>query len=305
MLNNKTFLNKKFTLEGKARAFVKLEKLDTLWFNTGTLCNLKCKGCYIESSPTNNSLKYIKFKNFKDYINEVLEYKMNTKTIGFTGGEPFMNPDIIDMLRLSLKSGFKVLVLSNGLRPIEINFKRLIKLPNLKNLTVRISIDHYEKCLHEKIRGNNTWNKLLNNIKWLYKNNFNITFASRLERNETEKEKRLGFDKLFKDLNLSIDANNKNFLVLFPPMNKNLPATEISQECWGVLKKDPNTIMCSSSRMIVHKKEDANTKVLACTLITKHKDFELGKELRNSKKFVYLNHPYCSQFCVLGNSSCS
>ena len=48
-----------------------------------------------------------------------------------------------------------------------------------------------------------------------------------------------------------------------------------------------------------------NTKILACTLVTKHKDFELGKNLKSADKKVYLNHPFCSQFCVLGNSSCS
>ncbi len=305
MLNNKTFLNKNFTKEGKPRAFVKLKKLDTLWFNTGTLCNLKCKGCYIESSPTNNSLKYIKFKSVKSYINEIIKNKMDTKTIGFTGGEPFMNPDIIEMLNLSLISGFQVLVLSNGLRPIELKFKKLKELPNIKNLTIRLSIDHYQKTFHEKVRGINTWNKLIENIKWLYKNNFKLTFASRLEKDETEQEKRLGFAKLFNDLNLSIEVYNKEVLVLFPPMDQALPATEITQECWSVLKKDPDSIMCSSSRMVVHKKEDLFAKVLACTLITKEKDFELGVELRNSKKIVYLNHPFCSQFCVLGNSSCS
>ena len=47
---------------GKLRASVKLNSLETLWFNTGTLCNLNCQGCYIESSPYNNSLEYIKFE---------------------------------------------------------------------------------------------------------------------------------------------------------------------------------------------------------------------------------------------------
>ena len=255
-----------------------------------------------ESSPTNNSLKYIKFKSVKSYINEIIKNKMDTKTIGFTGGEPFMNPDIIEMLDLSLISGFQVLVLSNGLRPIELKFKKLKELPNIKNLTIRLSIDHYQKTFHEKIRGINTWNKLIENIKWLYKNNFKLTFASRLE-DETEQEKRLGFAKLFNDLNLSIEVYNKEVLVLFPPMDQALPATEISQECWSVLKKD-QIVSCVLAQEWLSTKKNLFAKVLACTLITKEKDFELGVEL-NSKKIVYLNHPFCSQFCVLGNSSCS
>ena len=36
------------TAKGEARAQVALRSLDTLWFNTGTLCNLTCRNCYIE-----------------------------------------------------------------------------------------------------------------------------------------------------------------------------------------------------------------------------------------------------------------
>ena len=48
------------TADGSVRAQVALERLDTLWFNTGTLCNLACENCYIESSPTNDRLVYLR-----------------------------------------------------------------------------------------------------------------------------------------------------------------------------------------------------------------------------------------------------
>ena len=44
------------TAKGETRATVALRSLDTLWFNTGTLCNLTCANCYIESSPRNDRL---------------------------------------------------------------------------------------------------------------------------------------------------------------------------------------------------------------------------------------------------------
>ena len=50
----KKFENQKITAKGEPRASVKLNKLKTLWFNTGTLCNLTCDNCYIESSPKND-----------------------------------------------------------------------------------------------------------------------------------------------------------------------------------------------------------------------------------------------------------
>ena len=299
------FLNKKFTQDNKPRAYIDLYNIETLWFNTGTLCNLSCKGCYIESSPTNKSLEYISYDSVKMYIQEIIKEGCGTKNIGFTGGEPFMNPEIIKMLQYILKLGFNVLVLSNGMRPIELKFKNLLELKDKENLTIRISIDHYTKVEHEKIRGRNTWDKLLKNLVWLENNGFNLNIACRIDERDTEKVAREKFQKLFNKIKINIDASDSKKLILFPNMDQNLTATEITQECWKILNKNPRSIMCSNSRMVVKKSNEIKTKVLACTLITKDKNFELGHRLMKSKKRVYLNHKFCSQFCVLGNSSCS
>ena len=133
MMNKKLFLNKNFTSDGKKRAYVELKNIENLWFNTGTLCNLKCNDCYIESSPTNKNLQYISLLEVKKYIKEVKKYKFGTKLVGLTGGEPFMNPYIMDILKYLLINKFKVLVLSNGMRPIKLKFKMLLSLPNLNN----------------------------------------------------------------------------------------------------------------------------------------------------------------------------
>ena len=55
----KKFTNPDVTLDGSERASVPLIEAKTLWFNTGTLCNIECANCYIESSPINDSLVYI------------------------------------------------------------------------------------------------------------------------------------------------------------------------------------------------------------------------------------------------------
>ena len=106
MMNKKLFLNKNFTSDGKPRAYVELRNIETLWFNTGTLCNLKCNDCYIESSPTNKNLQYINLLEVKKYIIEIKENDLGTKLIGLTGGEPFMNPYIVDILRYLLENKF-------------------------------------------------------------------------------------------------------------------------------------------------------------------------------------------------------
>ena len=182
------------------------------------------------------------------------------KLIGLTGGEPFMNPYIMDILRYLLENRFKVLLLSNGMRPIEMKFKKLLTLPNLNNLTIRVSVDHFKKKIHESIRGSNTWKKVINNLIWLSNNDINLNIASKIQPGESENSLREGFHKLFKKIKLSIDSYNKNELIIFPVMNYDEASVEITQDCWGILNKNPDSIMCSNSRMIIKRKDEIEYK---------------------------------------------
>ena len=62
------FRHPQFTVTGEPRATVELTALRTLWINTGTLCNLTCENCYIESSPTNDALSYISRAEVRAYL---------------------------------------------------------------------------------------------------------------------------------------------------------------------------------------------------------------------------------------------
>ena len=65
------FSDPDWTATGEARAKVPLDRLDTLWINTGTLCNITCRNCYIDSSPSNDSLVYISRSEVKSYLDEI------------------------------------------------------------------------------------------------------------------------------------------------------------------------------------------------------------------------------------------
>lgn len=298
------FENKNLTADNKARAFIESKKLKTLWFNTGTLCNLTCKNCYIESSPKNDRLSYLSFDEFKIFVNESIQNEMGTEEIGFTGGEPFMNKDIFKMIKYSLDNGFKTLVLTNAMKPMMNNKNDLNKLNHL-NLTIRVSIDHYNKDKHEQIRGPNSWDPMIEGLKWLSENKFNYCLATRLMWNEDEETTRRNFKKFIDQYQLTLDVENKNQLVTFAEMDEKQDTPEITTECWGILNKNPDTVMCSTSRMIVKKKGNENPSVIACTLLPYKQEFDLGDSLKESMKKIYLNHPHCSKFCVLGGSSCS
>ena len=83
----------RWTAKGEKRASVGLDRLTTLWINTGTLCNITCRNCYIESIPSNDRLEYITAKEAAAFFDEAKA--LGTREIGFTGGEPFLNPDFL------------------------------------------------------------------------------------------------------------------------------------------------------------------------------------------------------------------
>lgn len=80
------------TADGSARARVAFSDPQTIWFNTGTLCNITCVNCYIDSSPTNDALVYITTDEVNAYLDELDGLSWSVREIAFTGGEPFMNP---------------------------------------------------------------------------------------------------------------------------------------------------------------------------------------------------------------------
>ena len=298
------FNNLKLTDNGKARAFIEAKDLKTLWFNTGTLCNLTCKNCYIESSPTNDRLYYLSFDEYLTMMNEAKEDKFNLSEIGFTGGEPFLNKEFPKMLNHAVKQGMDVLVLTNAMKPM-LNKKSEILMIDRERLTFRISIDHADQLKHVEVRGPNSYEPMMEGLKWLRDNGFKMSLATRLMWGESEKETRKAFAKFILINKLPIDPHSMKDLVTFTEMDVKKDTPEITTECWTILNKDPKTVMCSSSRMIVKKKGNEKPSVIACTLLPYDEAFDLGSSLKSSMQRIYLNHPHCSKFCVLGGSSCS
>ncbi len=299
----KKFSHKTTTAKGETRAWVDLGELKTLWFNSGTQCNLACDNCYIESSPTNDRLVYLSLEDLETHLNSNMFNSV--ELIGFTGGEPFLNPNIIELLKASLETGRDVLVLTNAYRVISRHLKKLDQLKDEygEKLHLRISLDHYTKTLHEKERGEGTFDKTLGTVKDLYDNGYNISIAGRALSSEDLDHVRKGYADLLLQNKISIDLKSK--LVVFPEMISGEDVPEITTACWDILGKRPDAQMCASERMIVRRKNSDKSVVLPCTLLAYDKQFELGHELDLADTRVYLNHEFCAKFCVLGGSSCS
>ncbi len=297
------------TAKGEARASVAFSRPETLWFNTGTLCNIECVNCYIESSPTNDRLVYMTAAEVSDYLDQIAETGMPFHEIGFTGGEPFMNPDIIAMLEDVLSRGFDCLVLTNAMRPM---MRKRIKsgLEELQQtygdkLTLRISLDHHSKDRHDEERGKGSFDITLEGMSWLRDVGIQMAVAGRTVWGDSDEESRTGYKSLFESHNFNIDAFSPSQTVLFPEMDETVEVPEITTECWSILGKAPDSPMCASSRMVVKRKGAEKPVVLACTLLAYDQAFEMGHSLSEAAEPVQLNHPHCAKFCVLGGASCS
>ena len=295
------------TADGEERARVALTRLETLWFNTGTLCNLACANCYIESSPRNDRLVYLTTAEVAAYLDEIERNGLGTRQIGFTGGEPFMNPEMLDMLAAVLERGFESLVLTNAMRPMMKCADGLLRLRQAHGdrLAIRVSIDHYDPVLHEAERGERSWTPMIEGLRWLADCGFCLAVASRTRWGGEEGELRAGFARLFAELGVRIDATDPSQLLLFPEMDPSVDVPEITTGCWALLGRSPDDIMCASSRMVVRRKGADSPVVLACTLLPYDAAFEMGQTLAEAWDPVKLNHPHCAQFCVLGGARCS
>ncbi|MEM9494886.1 MAG: radical SAM protein [Pseudomonadota bacterium] len=301
------FEDPKRTADGAPRAHAPFRGLKSLWLNTGTLCNLACVNCYIESTPTNDSLVYLTAAEAAPFIDEAAH--MEAEEIGLTGGEPFMNPHTLAIIRDAAERGMRVLTLTNAMRPMMRPAVRggLLALHAAfgARLQFRVSLDHHGAALHDGERAKGSFDIALEGLAWLFENGFHVSIASRTFGDENEDAIRAGFADLFHRKGFPLDAQSGEDLVVFPEMDEARDVPEITHACWGILGKSPADVMCASSRMVVKRKGALAPAVVACTLIPYDDRFDMGASVKEAARAVSLNHPHCATFCVLGGASCS
>lgn len=300
------FTDPLWTAKGERRATVALTGLETLWFNTGTLCNITCRNCYIESSPRNDRLVYLTLGDVTAYLDEIAQSRLPTRLIGFTGGEPFMNREFPAILEATLERGFETLTLTNAMKPMmrrKPTIERLARTYGAR-MRFRVSLDDFRAEIHDLERGEGSYAQALDGLVWLTKAAVVVEIAARHLSGDSEADIRAGFADLFAARGIRIDADDPQQLVLFPEMQPNADPPEITEACWGILKKSPDSVMCSNARMVVKRNGTAGPSVLACTLIPYDDGFDLGATLAEAARPVHLNHRYCATFCVLGGAAC-
>lgn len=144
----------------------------TTWLITRR-CNLMCKHCYVGGEPS-NEFKELPFMQVKAVLRKLAD--AGVFVIYFTGGEPFVRQDFMEILEVTSDLGFKIGISTNGLL---LNKSVIEKLSDLNVIKIQISLDGAKKDTHEFIRGTNTFEQTICSIKGLVESNIptGITFV--------------------------------------------------------------------------------------------------------------------------------
>ena len=205
-----------YTPEGESRGYIQPHALTELWFHTGTKCNLACDFCLEGSSPSDKRLGTPKLAEIKPYIDEALT--LGVEQFSFTGGEPFLAKDIIDILAYA--SQFKpCLVLTNGTDPLIKRFDALCALQakNQHPISLRISIDSPIEKTHDLARGEGNFAKAFIGMRMLHNHGFNVSLARHIANAEDTALVDQQYQALFELNGLPKNMNIVAFPDFLPP----------------------------------------------------------------------------------------
>lgn len=290
------------TPDGSPRGFIQSYVLDELWLHTGTACNLACPFCLEGSKPGDNRLQLMRFDDAIPYIDEALT--LGVKQFSFTGGEPFINKDMVRILDYALQHR-PCLVLTNATEPLIKRLKQLEPLLGREHkLHFRVSLDHFDASKHDVGRGEGMFAMALQGLKALHEMGFALSVANQALPGISPEEAAKKFTEVFYAAGLPKDMQRIEFPEFYPPKS-DVSAPQITQTCMTDFQTENSRreFMCAFSRMVV--KINGQTKVYACTLVDDDPDYALGETLAESLQVpVSMKHHRCYS-CFQFGASCS
>ncbi len=269
---------------------VELSHLDHLWFQvSGTLCNLTCHHCFISCSPKNDSFGHLTLDEVKQRLEE--SAPLGVKEFYFTGGEPFLNRDMVPILVETLKFG-PATVLTNGtvLKDEWLETLRAAEAASLYSLEFRVSIDGFSPETNDPIRGEGTFVRAIEGVKKLVAVGFlPIITATRTWSDEDEQQVVGQFVATLK-----LAGYERPRLKILPPLQLGAEAerTQGYRETERVTRRmmngfDTSQLVCEHSRVITDKG------VYVCPILIESTDANLGDSLNEATQPYALNHGAC------------
>ncbi|WP_052384134.1 radical SAM protein [Litchfieldella xinjiangensis] len=290
------------TAQGEPRGYVDFQRLKELWIHTGTACNLACPFCLEGSRPGDDRLNAMQLDDVRDYLNEAVE--LGVEQFSFTGGEPFVIKRFIDILTYAsqLRPCF---VLTNATDPLLRRTHQLLPLKdNPYPIRFRVSLDYPDAARHDIDRGEGSFAKALEGIRWLHDNGFDVSIARQMTTDEDSAQVEADFREIFRREGISDDLAFTAFPDFGTPGEED-GSPEITEGCMEKYPTDESRahFMCSYSRMLV--KQNGQVRVYACTLVDDDPDYGASGSLRESLDTrVMLRHHRCFS-CYRFGASCS
>jgi len=291
-----------FTSKNEPRGYIQPQSLDELWFHAGTNCNLRCPFCLEGSKPGDNRIEFLTLADARRFIDEALE--LGVKKFSFTGGEPFVNPEFIQILDYALE--FRpCLVLTNATEPLMNQIGAVLPLRDKPNsLNFRVSLDHPDPVKHDESRGRGNFKKALTTLGRLHQSGFGVSIARLILSGEDSASVDHAYTPYFESAGVPLDLT----IIKFPDFHLpgSLPqVAEITETCMTryLSGEQRDNFMCNFSKMIVRKNGQCG--VYACTLVDDVENYDLGKTLHEAmEQRVLLGHHRCYS-CFAGGASCS
>ncbi len=290
------------TADGAKRGYIQPEGLNELWFHLGSKCNLSCDFCFEDSGPLSERIGQLFFKDAKRYIDEALN--LSVKRFSFTGGEPFMARDIIEILDYALDHK-PCLVLTNGTAPTQKKLSQVAYLKNKPNLLkFRLSLDSPYREVHDAGRGAGNFRKTISTLKKLHQMGFEVSIACIGTLDCVKRDIEKVYGALFEEHSLPPDMEITVFPYLSGRGITNSLIPEITEDCMRKYCDSVNRdqFMCNTTKMIV--KKEGETGVFACTLVDDDDIYNLSETLTDALKYrVMLRPPRCFT-CFSSGVSC-
>ncbi len=279
---------------------VALQSLDTLWFQVaGTVCNLACSHCFISCSPTNHTHEHMTLAQVEKTLGEAAE--LGVKEYYFTGGEPFLNPEMEAILEATLRFG-PATVLTNGLLLSAARGRRLAALAadSDYSLDLRISLDGYNAETNDPIRGDGTFEKILQGAENAAAVGLNpVMTVTEVHRDNATASGRRRFLELLRGRGIE------------RPRLKILPVFRIGAEAersgayesWQQLAEGDapggswDHLQCSSCRMVTDQG------VWVCPILVNEPGGRMGERLSDTLDAFALDHQACWT-CHVDGVSC-
>ena len=270
---------------------VKLGSLDELWFQVaGTRCNLTCTHCFIACSPHNDSFGFLSLDEVERRLLESVEW--GVKEYYFTGGEPFLNPELVTMLERTLDFG-PATVLTNGtvLKPEWLERLRAAEQGSLYSLEFRVSIDGPTPALNDPIRGPRTFERAMQGVELLVEFGFLPIITMTRVWDESEDGAVLG---QFRDV-LHQHGNDRPRLKVLPRL---LLGAETNRTCGYaaadqvtaemLVDYDTSQLICQHSRVVTDRG------IAVCPILIDSPDAILGDTLHEAAHGFAVTHGACA-----------